>query len=262
VKIVCVCVCVCLFSLHNSSTASLREMSAVHNETPFHSVEYNKGTGLPTIVFFSGFPDNETSSWGSILPETLKKTHHIVFICLPGYHKGAVLRPWGYTREELMDMLHKTVQEVVPGDEKFDFVTHDWGAHFGVLYENAHPERIKTLTLVDVGLFTPLTIPLYHLLVIFCYQSWFALSFLVSQFLGTTAGLLFLGFFFLPIFNALRPTNEKVYVPVKSITPEKCYVYYYTMKKMLTGSLETARFPSCPTFYMVSAKNKSVFNIE
>ncbi len=136
----------------------------VHNETPFHSVEFNKDSGLPTIVFFGGFPDNETSGWGTVIPDAFKKTHHVVFICLPGYNKGGKVRPWAYTRDELVDLLHVTLQTVVPKNKKFDFVTHDWGAHYGLAYQNEHPENIRTLTLIDVGMFNPANLPLYSLL--------------------------------------------------------------------------------------------------
>lgn len=224
----------------------------IRNDTPFPSVEYNKGSGLPTIVFFGGFPDNETSGWGSVFPAVFKQTHHVVFICLPGYNKGGKLRPWAYNREELLDLLHVTLQQVVPNNEKFDLVTHDWGAHYGLSYQNIHPENIKTLTLIDVGMFNPKTLPLYTFIVISSYQSWFAMSYLLSQTLGHLVALVFMGIFFLPIFDVLKPTVENIYVPIKSITPEKCYPYYYVIKSLLTGTVKLPKFPTCPTLYMVS----------
>ena len=145
------------------------------------------------------------------------------------------------------------MEEIIPKVKKFDFVCHDWGSHFGLYYQNAHPEYIKTLTLIDVGMVNPFRIPLYHLLVIFSYQSWFAISYLLSQIVGNIIATTFMAIFFLPIFHYFRPTNEKIYVPVKSITPEKLYTYYYLMKAVFTGTLKLPKFPTCPTLYIVSS---------
>lgn len=51
----------------------------------FPKVAYANNTGKkPKLILLAGFPDNETSSWGTVFPERLSKEYDLFFTCLPG----------------------------------------------------------------------------------------------------------------------------------------------------------------------------------
>lgn len=72
------------------------------------------------IVFLSGFPDNELSSWGEHVPASLEADgHRMVFMCLPGYEtvslgkgKPSMKRSWGYSLEEVLQIMHSTILDL------------------------------------------------------------------------------------------------------------------------------------------------------
>ncbi len=223
--------------------------------TPFPSVVFNQDkTDLPIIVFIAGFPDNQTSGWGTIIPEYFKKTHRLIFLCLPGYDDSKKLKKWGYDHDELLLLLHQTLTMLIPKGEKFHFVIHDWGSHIGTRYQNTHPDVVKSLTMVDVGICSMTSLPIFHCLLIVGYQVWFAMSYFLSQIIGLTLATLFFKiYFWLPVPADYKPNPKKVHVPVSSITPLMCYPYYHLLRELLTtGNMKLPQFPSCPTLYVVS----------
>jgi hypothetical protein len=121
------------------------------------------------------------------------------------------------------------------------------------LYQNKHPEQIKKLVLLDVGLLKPHTIPIVHALIITGYQIWFALSFIVCQLLGSTIGTIFMGLYFLPFLKPIWPTTDKGNISLKEIRADKCYPYFYLWKSILTLNMISPSFPNCSTLYLVSS---------
>lgn len=228
-------------------------MSTKYKNTPFPAIEYNGGRGLPTIVFIAGFPDTELSGWGTVIPEAFKKTHHLIFLCLPGYDETKALKKWGYNHNELQIMLHKTLGMLVPDGTTFHLVTHDWGSHIGTRYQNTHPHMVKSLTMFDVGLCSLTSLPISHAVPIAAYQIWFAISYLLTQLIGLTVATLFLKlYFWIPVPIEYKPNPKKVQVPVSTITPLMCYPYYYLLRELVTGGMHLPSMPSCPTMYLVS----------
>jgi pimeloyl-ACP methyl ester carboxylesterase len=222
--------------------------------TQFPYVEYNQGRGLSTIVFIAGFPDNELSSWGTIIPEAFKTSHHLIFLCLPGYSSSdRHLRPWAYNHDELQEMLDKTLSSLMEPAEKFHLVTHDWGSHIGTRYQNNHPHKVKTLTMFDVGLCSLSSLPLSHSVPIAAYQIWFGISYLLTQLVGLTLATIFFKiYFWIPVPVDYKPNPKKVQVAISTISPLMCYPYYYLLRELLTGGMNLPSFPSCPTMYLVS----------
>jgi len=83
-------------------------------------VEKGVKTGTP-IVLLSGFPDNELSGWGEKLPSSLEADgHRLVLMCLPGFEstsrigssKQTMKRDWGYSLEEVLLIMHSTIQDL------------------------------------------------------------------------------------------------------------------------------------------------------
>ena len=73
------------------------------------------------IVLIGGFPDNELSSWGDQVPASLESDgHRLVFMCLPGYEsasleggkKPSMKRSWGYSMEDVLQIMHSTILDL------------------------------------------------------------------------------------------------------------------------------------------------------
>ena len=138
--------------------------------------------GKPLLVMLAGFPDNCTSTWGPETLENLAKDYRVISLCLPGYDKPrSNIRPWGWDLHEVLDVMHHTLTELLKVEQSktFNLIVHDWGAFFGMCYQNAHPEIVKKIVLFDIGMIKKP--PIQDGLRILFYQNWFALSFFISQ---------------------------------------------------------------------------------
>lgn len=225
-------------------------------------VEINKDPKLPKIVFLAGFPDNQTSGWGHVLPETLAADYHLIFLCLPGYEIGGTIRPWGYNFEDIIDMLDSTILSTLSSpDEKVVLVAHDWGSVISFWYLAKYGSNVSKFISLDVGMVDIFNLPLKDIFIISTYQAWFAFSFVVSQYCGSLFGTLLMAIFFLPIFSPLWPTRgEKPHVPKEAITADKCYPYYYLWKKILSGKIPKSEFPKIPTLFLYGANKNCMFH--
>jgi len=231
----------------------------------FPKIEINKDLKLPKIVFLAGFPDNQTSGWGHVLPEKLASSdHHLIFLCLPGYDLGGSVRPWGYDFDELVEILRVTIDEVVTSpDEQITLIAHDWGCFVSYLYLAKYGSRVSKFVSIDVGIIDLSKMRIKDICLICIYQWWFAFSYLVSQYLGVLVGTLMMALFYLPIFRPVWPTrNERPHVPKESITVDKCYPYYHTWRQVLRGKVPKLKYPSCPTFFLYGAEKNCMFHDE
>jgi pimeloyl-ACP methyl ester carboxylesterase len=210
----------------------------------------------PVILFMAGFPDDETSGWGTLIPEELGKTHRLIFMCLPGYgnpklYASQEKRRWGYTEDEVILMMHATIEMLKLTDRPFVFTAHDWGAYYALHYTTKYPQSASKLILCDIGMVSVLTIPLATLPFLLFYQSYFAVSFAISQILGNTVGQCFYRMFGF-LYHAVCPSrDDRKHVPFCRLTVYKCYPYYYLWRSLLTLSMKKAAFPTCPLLFMV-----------
>ena len=210
----------------------------------------------PPLVFMSGFPDNETSGWGTALPDELTKKYRCIFMCMPGSSQVPnpvqQNRPWGYEHEEVLTMMYATLVSVGLGSKKFTLIAHDWGAFYALLYSTRHPDALNKLILCDVGMVEPLRLPVTHIPFILFYQIYFAVSYIVSQTISFNLGMaIFLSFRrFFPFMNP--SPADRMHVPDSEVTVKKCYPYYYIWKRLLTGTMLKTNFPTCPLLFMVN----------
>ena len=165
---------------------------------------------------------------------------------------GAEYRPWGYTYEEINTLLHATLLTLVPDESlKLNFVIHDFGSIVGLRYENTHPERVKSIVCLDVGIgvLTPQT-PILQMFIILLYQSWYAVSYILSQLIHPAVGQMLFFFFALACPNFLKACpHDKVKRKTSSMKVEMCYLYYSLFKAVLGKKLEI-KFPSCKLLFM------------
>lgn len=208
----------------------------------------------PPLVFLSGFPDNETSGWGEVLPEALGKKYRCIYICLPGYSKNQSpqnTKPWGFEQEEILTMMNNTLAHLGLQSSPFLLVAHDWGAFFALLYTTRFPSQVSRLVLCDVGMVDPFALPVLTIPYILFYQVFFAIAYILSQVVSFSVGnAMFWG---IKAFSFMMPTpDDRFHLPVSEITVRKCYPYYYLWKRLLTGTMLKAKFPTCPLLFMVS----------
>ena len=78
------------------------------------------------LVFLSGFPDDQFSSFSPVFEE-LKKDYFLISLCLPGLETNSTTRrKWGYNFNELLPALNNTITKLSP-KQKVTLVIHDWG---------------------------------------------------------------------------------------------------------------------------------------
>ena len=145
----------------------------------------------PPLVFLSGFPDNETSGWGEVLPEALGKKYRCIYICLPGYSKNQSpqnTKPWGFEQEEILTMMNNTLAHLGLQSSPFLLVAHDWGAFFALLYTTRFPSQVSRLVLCDVGMVDPFALPVLTIPYILFYQVFFAIAYILSQVVSFSVG--------------------------------------------------------------------------
>lgn len=239
----------------------------------FPSTVFGNPNASELLVFLAGFPDDSTR--GSTL-QSFAKTHRVISLCLPGYeapkavggqpavnNSSALIPAAGYSFAELLTGMHATIEALLLREPSqlqrlkrpFVLVGHDWGAFMSMLYQNAHPDRVRRLVLLDVGqLQRP---PIKSALIIFLYQIWFAISFLLHRFLGARIGTWHLHLFTKLVPTWLQPVRVRgefppAHRPLSELTAHLCYPYFHFWKGIFTGTVPKPRFSSCPLLFMVS----------
>lgn len=112
-----------------------------------HSIAGEKG---PLVFFLHGFPDSGALFGKQV--EALKATHRCVSLTLPFHGNDNIVdAPLGPSFAQLDVMLENTVENFRKGEEKVNFVCHDWGTVFVYHYERRFPERVSRLVGLDVA---------------------------------------------------------------------------------------------------------------
>lgn len=225
-------------------------------------LEVGGGSSKPTIVFLAGFPDNQESAWGPQLRAAICQDYHAVFLCLPGFEKNGVPRPWGYKFDELLDMLHATIEQSTRRDEQIYLVGHDWGAILAMKYQNKYPNKVKKLGLIDVGMLTLQTASLSQIFFLMLYQVWYALCYLISQVFSKKLAEVLVMLFSLKIFDSFSVGVEegKERMREDSNVVLRCYVYFYLWRSILTGTLKDPTMPTCPILFLYGEKKGFMFH--
>jgi pimeloyl-ACP methyl ester carboxylesterase len=219
----------------------------------------SRGGKRPTIVFVAGFPDNQQSGLGSTFRSKIEREFHTLYVCYPGFDDRSCGKPWGYSFDELVDMLHILITQSTEENEKVYLVGHDWGAYLSLKYENKYgAEKVQKLCLLDVGILSLGNCSFRQIASIFTYQSWLACIFLTSRIFGTLIAY----FCSFTIFCYCAPLLVSLDHPV-DVTHfarfmwypgivNKCYPYYQLWKGILTtGKVNAGRFPHSPLLFLV-----------
>lgn len=208
------------------------------------------------MLCMAGFPDTETSCWGTDLRQVIERRYRCIYICLPGYGDDSTKeldKPWGYEQEDVLKMMHNTVELLGLLNEKFTMMAHDWGAYYALLYTTRHPNAVSKLVLCDIGMCSAFTLPLTSVPFILFYQLFFAISYFISQAISYQLGQwLFLTIGIKLFFWILSPKQQhRADIDPAGLSVRKCYPYYYLWRRLLTGQMLPQAFPTCPMLFLV-----------
>lgn len=139
----------------------------------------------PTLFFVQGWPD-DSSLWAEQVA-ALGRHYRCVRVDLPNFGSAQSSR-WGHSTEEIVEALTACLREVCP-NERVTFIGHDWGAYWGHILHNRHPELISRFVGLDVAPhFRPTAKALAGIL---AYQWWLLLAFVIGGRAGDAMTRLF-----------------------------------------------------------------------
>ena len=98
--------------------------------------------------------------------------------------------------------------------------------------------------------------PIGQLFIMFLYQIWFAISYVLSQVINFHVGEFFFKLFSLiPFQKYINPCpHDKLPRPRDEVTVEMCYPYYYLFRDAILGKniIKNVKFPSSsPVLFLV-----------
>jgi len=122
-------------------------MTTVHNipvaETRFLVREHGSGEGTP-VVLLHGVPET-SSAWNEIAPG-LADGRRVLCPDLPGLGGSAYSGPFDVP--SVVEQLMALLDQLVPG-QRLDLVGHDWGGSLALAMVGAHPDRFRSLVVVN-----------------------------------------------------------------------------------------------------------------
>jgi len=103
------------------------------------------------IVFIHGFPGS-ARDWQPYL-EMLSPLKRVVALNMPGFGDADKPAAFNYTVESYLPLLTALFEKMAI--EKIHFVLHDFGGAWGLNWAAQNSERIKSISLINTGLFLP-----------------------------------------------------------------------------------------------------------
>lgn len=108
-----------------------------------------KGSGEP-LLLLHGVPDT-SEVWDGTIAE-FSNNYRCIAPDLPGFGRTQVPRDFDYSLENLAGFVDQLLF-VLKIDEPIHMVIHDIGGIVGLAFATAHPEKVKSLTIMDTTFF-------------------------------------------------------------------------------------------------------------
>jgi pimeloyl-ACP methyl ester carboxylesterase len=129
-------------------------------------------------VFIQGWPD-DASLWDAQVA-VLSPHYRCVRLTMPNFGGKREVR-WGYRTDEIIEALAAMIRSV-SGDKPVTLILHDWGCYWGYATHARYPTLANRVVGCDVA---PHIAPtLKDRLLIYAYQGWLALAFILDGRLG------------------------------------------------------------------------------
>jgi len=178
---------------------------------------------VPTVVFFSGFPDS-WNSFEAVYPAFLE-THHVIIVIMPHYDQSSMWWPFlGPSFESITASLLSILSPAHSSGSPITLVGHDWGAYCVARFVHTHPTVVQKMILLDVSTYPDKK----HLPLTLCYQLVSVLSFVLSRIplFGWILGLLPIALY---PWKTIGPCPNEFNMPSKPLEtkPFMCYPYFH-----------------------------------
>eukprot|EP00588_Corethron_pennatum_P023298 CAMPEP_0194329480 /NCGR_PEP_ID=MMETSP0171-20130528/48476_1 /TAXON_ID=218684 /ORGANISM="Corethron pennatum, Strain L29A3" /LENGTH=266 /DNA_ID=CAMNT_0039090233 /DNA_START=142 /DNA_END=942 /DNA_ORIENTATION=- len=207
---------------------------------------------VPTMVLISGYPDT-SDSWKRLTPH-FEKTHHIIALNLPDYHKSVLSKTWGYSFPEMVTLLALAIEPHYKRGSPVHLVGHDWGSYVCQLYVRKLPDTVSKFVLLDVGKGDgkgPFLLQMSYML-------WLAFSFLMSR-ISSTVSILLITVYPWKIIGPTYDTNAPSTIP--SMKAHLAYPYAHIFRAAFKGELPDASFESpVPQLFLYGKKKRCKYH--
>ncbi len=103
------------------------------------------GTGTP-VLLLHGNPDS-ADIWDDLVSR-LRDSYRCIAPDLPGFGRSSVTRNFDFSFESLGRFVEEAV-EAIGVTDPVHLVAHDFGGAFGMAWAIIHPERVRTITVIN-----------------------------------------------------------------------------------------------------------------
>ena len=199
--------------------------------------DINNNNGI--LVFIHGFPDFEYL-WDKQVEHFKAKNYCCITLELPNYHIDRIQNPWGYDLFVVIDAISDTIKQLL-NDKECCLIAHDWGSLLAqLLYLNYKTEiNFSHLIILDVGDGVDKKDKVTQSKLV--YQLHMAACFILPPMIGT----FYLNYYSrnneifannnegIPLWEKEKKDNKTYYSSLQ------CYMYYHTIKAILTGNAKS-----------------------
>ncbi|KAJ1636900.1 Alpha/Beta hydrolase protein [Pavlovales sp. CCMP2436] len=217
-------------------------------------IEHAPAAGVPRDVVFliHGFPDCP-AMWDPTVRALVASGYRCLVASLPGAQGECMPTP--RSPQQLAEALHTALLRHEFGP--VTLLTHDWGAAYGYLLAQSHPESVHRVIALDIGgHFDPRATPLLTLLSILEYQSFLALSYYMAEPAG--------GFLLRAMTKAWRyPSSLRTSA---ELTPDMAHHYAGAIRSEIARVFSGERKPAIdfaakvPTLFLYAAHKPFLFH--
>lgn len=210
--------------------------------------------GVPTMVFFSGFPD-VFNSFDEVSRDFVD-THHIIVCVMPDYEKKKLTKFLGHSFNAIVDDLLRVLKPVHLLGGGITLVAHDWGSYICQRFTQAHPDMVQKFVVLDVGYGAP---KLGSMPIILGYQILLAFCFILSRipFLGSALAMLCVALY---PWKWIGPTPHEYNMPTKpkDLKMFMTYPYFWMLITIWWDKKAAPRFPKTVSTMFVYGTRKRV----
>eukprot|EP00611_Tribonema_gayanum_P023719 TRINITY_DN5053_c0_g1_i1.p2 TRINITY_DN5053_c0_g1~~TRINITY_DN5053_c0_g1_i1.p2 ORF type:complete len:299 (+),score=100.98 TRINITY_DN5053_c0_g1_i1:120-1016(+) len=204
----------------------------------------------PPVVFLYGWPDN-AQVFAPQIAHLTSLGYRCHVIDLPGFAEPLdAAHTWGYSAADTVEFIRRKVADISGSSGGgVILVGHDWGATFGLMVEERHPQLVAKFVSLDIG--GAMSPGLITWAIVLWYQTTLALAFLI----GGRVGSLMATF----IAWAFKAPQTSLPVPAR-----KCYPYVRLFAEMAHARAPVAervfvpyvtwRLPRCPVLFIYGAQ--------
>jgi pimeloyl-ACP methyl ester carboxylesterase len=194
------------------------------------------------LVFLHGYPDT-LDLWNDIISK-FQNDYLTLNISYPNFSEEEI-SPLGSDHYEIVKRIHITITQYnTKSNRPIIFITHDWGAFYGFMFDAHYPKFISDMVVMDIGPKHKITSEIHS------YQQSLILGYMIGGSLGQeiTKDILW---------------DEFKYAPkqLNKINGSWNYPYYFFCKNSFDiGKIYAKYKPSCTVSFLYGKKKPAMFH--